>query len=72
MYRISRLVVYIRNPETPHRAGPLGPGDAEEGMLTSSGIMFLMYGIGRLLALVYIRRTLAGGKWKNRNRPGLL
>jgi hypothetical protein len=31
-------------------------------MPISPGIMFLMYSLGRLVALVYIRRTLAGGK----------
>jgi hypothetical protein len=31
-------------------------------MLISSGIMFLMYRIGRLVVRMYIRRTLAGGE----------
>jgi hypothetical protein len=39
MGSISELVAYIRNPGTPHRAGPKRPGDAEEGMLVPSGIM---------------------------------
>ena len=30
-------------------------------MLVPSGIMFLMYRFSRIVALVYIRRTLAGG-----------
>src|SRR5215217_8571480 len=41
-------------------------------MPTSPGITFLMYRFGRLVVLVYIRRTLAGGGWGNQNRPGLL
>jgi hypothetical protein len=41
-------------------------------MLISPGIMFLMYRLGRLVVLVYIRRTLAGVGWGNKNRPGLL
>jgi hypothetical protein len=41
-------------------------------MLISSDIMFLMYRFGRLVALVYIRRALAGGWGGNQNRPGLL
>src|ERR687889_1169238 len=31
-------------------------------MPAASGIMFLMYSFGRLVALMYIRSTLAGGK----------
>jgi hypothetical protein len=34
---------------------------APEGDAISLGIKFLMYRFGRLVALVYIRRTLAGG-----------
>ena len=41
---------------------------ASEGMPIPSGIMFLMYKFGRLVALVYICRTLAGG-WGSQNRP---
>jgi hypothetical protein len=39
MYATSLLVLYIRNPELPYRAGPRGQGDAEEGMPVSPGIM---------------------------------
>jgi hypothetical protein len=38
-------------------------------MLISSDIMFLMYRFGRLVALVYIRRTLAGGGWGKEPKP---
>jgi hypothetical protein len=34
------------------------------------GIMFLMYSFGRLVALVYIRRTLAGGWGGTRTDQG--
>ena len=43
-------------------------------MLVSSGIMFIKYRFGRLVALVYIRRTLAGedGETKKPTRASMV
>ena len=40
---------------------PRSARTAEEGMLISSGIMFLMYRFNRLVALVYIRQRCSIG-----------